>query len=86
MNDESALLGVVLTFDLVALLWLTAANLIFTGICTLWFMEGRPWSERLLLAVGIMSLCTLGGFAVLSWASDVPLRDAQLIVLWGRSP
>ncbi len=83
MTEQVALLGVVLTFDLGALLWLTAANLAFTLGWTLWFAQGKPWRDRLLMSIGLLTVCTVGGFTLLSWMMGVPVRDVQFIVLGG---
>ena len=86
MDDTVALLGLVVTFDLGALIWLTAGNLTFTIGWALWIQRDEPWGPRLLMAVGVLTLSTIIGFAVMSWAADVPVRDLQVIVLGGRSP
>ncbi len=83
MTEQVALLGVVLTFDLGALVWLTAANLAFTCGWALWMARSTPWRARLLMSVGLMTICTVAGFAILSWAIGLPVRDIQFIVLGG---
>ena len=86
MTEQVALLGMVLTFDLGALIWLTGANLVFTCGWALWIARDTPWRARILMSVGLMTLCTVVGFTVLSWAIGVPVRDIQLIVLGGYPP
>ena len=85
MAEKVALLGVVVTFDLGAFLWLTLANIVFTLGWAFWVHQGTPWRTRLLMSVGVLTLCTVVGFVLWSWLFGVPVRDFQYIVLGGHA-